>query len=26
VPVSPPLERFYIPSEESLIRAVREIC
>jgi pyruvate/2-oxoglutarate/acetoin dehydrogenase E1 component len=25
VPVSPPLERFYIPSEESLIRAVKEI-
>ncbi len=25
VPVSPPLERFYIPCEESLIRAVREI-
>jgi len=25
VPVSPPLERFYLPGEESLIRAVKEI-
>jgi acetoin:2,6-dichlorophenolindophenol oxidoreductase subunit beta len=25
VPVSPPLERFYIPNEENLICAVKEI-